>query len=60
MEQGLRNIENIVAGDRILSRDLATGELGWRPALQRTTRPATDTVRTRPIALALNHHQGQG
>ena len=44
-ELGLRSIESIVAGDRILSRDLSTGELVWKPVLQRTFRPASATVK---------------
>lgn len=43
-ELGLQPIETIVAGDRVLSRNLTTGELEWKPVLQQTVRPASSTV----------------
>ncbi len=41
---GLKSIEEIVTGDLVLSRSIATGELSWKPVLRPTTRPASPTV----------------
>ncbi len=42
-QTGPKPIERIRAGDLVLNRDLATGELRWQPVLKATNRPATPT-----------------
>ncbi len=42
---GLRKIEEIVTGDLVLSRDIASGELSWKPVLRPTNRPAAPTMK---------------
>lgn len=42
--QGLQKIEEIVTGDLVLSRNIVTGELIWKPVLRPTTRPASPTM----------------
>ncbi len=39
-EQGLRSVEEIRSGDRVLSKDVETGELMLKPVLRPTERPA--------------------
>jgi len=51
-DAGLKNIEEIVAGDRVLSRDEATGEQSWKPVLH--------TVVTHPSELYDVHYVPQG
>ncbi len=41
--RGLRSIEQVVVGDTVLSRNVLTGELGWKPVLRSTTRPPEKT-----------------
>jgi len=41
---GLRKIEEITTGDLVLSKSIATGELGWNPVLRSTFRPPSATV----------------
>lgn len=43
--RGLRAIEQLVAGDLVLSRNVTTGELGWKPVLRATVRPPEATCR---------------
>lgn len=42
---GARPIEQLQIGDLVLSQDVASGELDYRPVLQTTTRPAEPLVR---------------
>ncbi|WP_419194554.1 polymorphic toxin-type HINT domain-containing protein [Novipirellula herctigrandis] len=42
-EYGLRNIESIRVGDRVLSQDVASGELKLKPVLNTTHRPPAKT-----------------
>ena len=37
--KGLRAIETLRVGDRVLSRDVASGELSWKAVVRTTTRP---------------------
>lgn len=37
--RGLRPITQVVVGDTVLSRDVLTSELSWKPVLRTTTRP---------------------
>ncbi|MEZ6135348.1 MAG: polymorphic toxin-type HINT domain-containing protein [Pirellulaceae bacterium] len=41
--RGLWPIEQIVVGDSVLSRNVASGELCWKPVLRATTRPPSKT-----------------
>ncbi len=41
--RGLKSIETIVAGDLVLSRDVRSGELDWKPVLRATKRPPETT-----------------
>jgi hypothetical protein len=41
---GLRPIESLTAGDLVLSQDVNTGEIRYKPVLARTLRPAGPTV----------------
>jgi hypothetical protein len=41
---GLVPVEQITVGDRVLARDMATGNLSYRPVLRPTVRPATSTI----------------
>ena len=41
---GLKPIESIMAGDTVLSRNIATSELTWKPVLLATQRPPTTTT----------------
>ena len=41
---GLRQIEDIVTGDLVLSRNINTGELSWNPVLRPTFRPPAVTI----------------
>lgn len=44
--RGLKPIERVVVGDSVLSRDVQSGELTWKPVLRATTRPpeVTSTI----------------
>lgn len=42
--RGRRSIEQIVAGDLVLSRSVETGELAWKPVVRSTTRPPEKTL----------------
>jgi hypothetical protein len=42
-QTGPKRIEQIRAGDLVLSRDLNSGELRWQPVLKATNRPAAPT-----------------
>jgi hypothetical protein len=44
-QAGLVPIEEIRVGDLVLSQDPHTGELNYRPVIDRTIRPPTDTVK---------------
>lgn len=46
-ESGLAPIESIQIGDRVLSQDLETGELAYKPVLRTTVRESKDTRRIR-------------
>lgn len=37
--KGMKAIESLRVGDLVLSRDISTGELSWKPVIQTTTRP---------------------
>jgi hypothetical protein len=41
-EQGLVSIEKIAVGDRVLSKDIETGALAYRPVLKTTVRPPSE------------------
>jgi hypothetical protein len=41
-ERGLRPIHEIELGDRVLSKDVRTGELAYKPVFWRTLRPSTE------------------
>jgi hypothetical protein len=43
-QRGMRAIDHIVAGDLVLSRNVTSGELCWKPVLRATTRPAEATL----------------
>ncbi len=44
-QRGLKNIERVVAGDCVLSQNVRTGELAWKPVLRSTTRPPETTLK---------------
>ncbi|MEM7560794.1 MAG: polymorphic toxin-type HINT domain-containing protein, partial [Planctomycetota bacterium] len=44
---GNRPIEQLNVGDMVLSRNVGTGELGWKPVLRATNRPPELTVEVR-------------
>ena len=44
---GNRRIEQLTVGDMVLSRNVGTGELGWKPVLRVTNRPPEMTVEVR-------------
>ena len=46
-DRGLTAIEEVRVGDRVLSQDVETGELAYKPVLQTTVRPPKElwTVR---------------
>lgn len=44
-DAGMKRIEMIEVGDRVLSQDPDTGELAYKPVLQTTIRPASQLVR---------------
>lgn len=46
-ESGLSPIESIQIGDRVLSQDVETGELAYKPVLRTTVRESKDTRRIR-------------
>ncbi len=46
-ESGLAPIESIQIGDRVLSQDVETGELAYKPVLRTTVRESKDTRRIR-------------
>ena len=41
--RGMKPIESVNVGDRVLSRNIESGELSWKPVLRATTRPAEPT-----------------
>jgi hypothetical protein len=41
--RGMKSIERIVVGDSVLSRNVASGELSWKPVLRATVRPPETT-----------------
>lgn len=41
---GMRKIEEITTGDLVLSRDIVSGRLGWKPVLRPTNRPAAPII----------------
>jgi hypothetical protein len=43
-DMGLKAIEEVQVGDRVLSQDPQTGELAYRPVLKTTVRPASRLV----------------
>ncbi|HVJ80891.1 MAG TPA: polymorphic toxin-type HINT domain-containing protein, partial [Planctomycetia bacterium] len=43
-ERGLRPIHEIELGDRVLSKDVRTGELAFKPVVWRTLRPTTAMI----------------
>jgi hypothetical protein len=43
-DQGFVAVEKITVGDRVLSQDVATGELAFKPVLQTTIRPPKELV----------------
>jgi len=43
----LTSVERIEVGDRVLARDVETGELAYKPVLHRTVRPTGPMVRVR-------------
>ncbi len=59
-EQGLRAIDKIAVGDRVLAQDVETGELGYKPVLRTTIRPPKElwTVRFNDESLVMTggHH----
>jgi hypothetical protein len=46
-ENGLRPVEKIKIGDRVLSKDVETGELAYKPVLHTTVRPPKELVTLR-------------
>src|SRR5579864_6221199 len=46
-DQGLVAIEKIAVGDRVLSQDIETGGLAYKPVLQTTVRPPTECTSVR-------------
>ncbi len=46
-QNGLKPIEKIVTGDLVLSKDIRTGELAWKPVIEPTRRPATSLLTIR-------------
>ncbi len=46
-DQGLVAIENIKIGDRVLSQDIESGGLAYKPVLQTTVRPPADVTALR-------------
>ena len=44
-QRGPRAIESMAVGDMVLSRDVARGELSWKPVLRATTRRPEKTLR---------------
>ncbi|MCE9545038.1 MAG: hypothetical protein K8T25_05905 [Planctomycetia bacterium] len=44
-ERGMKSIESIAVGDRVLSQDAESGELAYKPVLRTTIRPAGPLVR---------------
>ncbi|MCR9293372.1 MAG: Hint domain-containing protein [bacterium] len=46
-KRGAKPIEQVVIGDTVLSRNIWTGELSWKPVLRATTRPAEATLAIR-------------
>lgn len=43
-EYGLKPVEEIVVGDRVLAQDVQSGELAYKPVLRTTVRPASQLV----------------
>jgi hypothetical protein len=41
--RGMKSIERIVVGDSVLSRNVVSGELSWKPVLRATVRPPEKT-----------------
>ena len=59
-ESGFVAIEQIQPGDRVLAKDVETGELAYKPVLQTTVRPPTPVqqfdVDGKTIVASLGHH----
>lgn len=59
-ERGFIAIEQIRAGDRVLSKDITSGELGYKPVLRTTEREPTPvhkfTVGAENISASMGHH----
>ncbi len=59
-ERGFVAIEQIQPGDRVLAKDVETGELAYKPVLQTTIRPPTPVhqfeVDGKTIVASLGHH----
>jgi|GEM_PF-1947271 len=43
-QRGMKAIDEILVGDVVLSRNITTGELDWKPVLRTTRRPPEPTV----------------
>jgi hypothetical protein len=43
-ETGLKPIEDLKIGDRVLAKDVGTGELAYKPVLRTTVRPPRDLI----------------
>lgn len=41
--RGMKPIERVIVGDNVLSRNVVSGELSWKPVLRATTRPPETT-----------------
>jgi hypothetical protein len=57
---GLQPIEEIRTGDLVLSQDVQTGELAYRPVLQTSTRPAEPLIRVTLANRSREEFQGSG
>ena len=55
---GNRPIEQLTVGDMVLSRNVGTGELGWKPVLRATNRPPEMTIEVRTEKDALRCTSG--
>jgi hypothetical protein len=57
--EGLKPIESMKTGDLVLSQDIETGEITWKPVIQPTTRKATEilklTIGDESVACSLKH-----
>jgi hypothetical protein len=55
---GPRPIESIRIGDFVLAQDCASGELAFKPVVQRTVRPAAPIVSLRTAAVSVSMTRG--